>query len=415
MYKKWIVIILTAAILLAGCSTPGTAGSSSETAQAETNSSSAEIPQSETDSSSAEIPRSETDSSSAEISQPDANSSSSENTSEETDISSETAAEEPDTSSAETSQQETDTEAEPQLYEFNPHLHSDLLAKEIPQENWDAMYSLSDALRTGADTFECSGREAYDWCMDSVNLANLIPAACMRITSESSDGTIPFENGRGRIYYKMPAEEYVVRQAEFEKMIADVLNEYLEKDDNDFEKCLKLYDYMESNYSYDYDPNTDEKSEDGYVYSAFMTHKGQCIDLSAVYCHLLLQAGVDALNVGCFYDNMDHAWTYAIVNGQGYHIDPTWALKDVLYTDSLYLSYFMMTDEIRTSTGCPVDDLTVQMLPKFWVKSSSITLPATDDRYYVGDSAVFKSLDEKNKILCYLDEDGAEQKLNYDI
>ena len=96
----------------------------------------------------------------------------------------------------------------------------------------------------------------------------------------------------GRIYYEMPAEDFVEREADFEQKVEDVLNNTLEKDDNEYEKYT------------------------------FMTHKGKCIDLSGIYAFLLLQSGVEALSVGSF-DDQDHGWVYARVNGQGYHLDPT--------------------------------------------------------------------------------------------
>ena len=58
-------------------------------------------------------------------------------------------------------------------------------------------------------------------------------------------------------------------------------------------------------------------------------------------------------------------------------------------------------------------DLTVQLLPQFWVSKSSITLPATDVSYYPGPYSTFKSLDEENKILYFYDSDGAILELNY--
>ena len=47
------------------------------------------------------------------------------------------------------------TESEPETsatetqgkFEFNPHVYSAQLAKTVPQEHWDALYSLCDALR----------------------------------------------------------------------------------------------------------------------------------------------------------------------------------------------------------------------------------------------------------------------------
>ena len=317
-----------------------------------------------------------------------------------------------ETTPAETTPAETSETAVPELYEFDPHLYVPMLAPEIPQDHWESLYNLCDALRAGADTFECSSEEAYKWCTDAGTLANLFPAASMRIADKGGGGTVPWEDGVGRVYYRMPVDEYVSRQAEFEQMITGVLNSTIEKDDDDYEKCLKLYNYMETNYTYDYEGRPDQGSEDGYTYYTFMSHTGQCIDLSGVYAYLLLQAGVEAVSLGC-YDELDHEWVYAIVNGQGYHIDPTWALKSDCVGAALYLSYFMMNDETRTETGCPVDDLTVQLLPQFWASKSSVTFPAEDDSYYTGEWTVFESLDEENKILHYQDNRGTSRELHY--
>ena len=151
---------------------------------------------------------------------------------------------------------ETETETEPEIsetaakeaFEFNPHLYSPTLAQEIPEDYWDSFYNMCDALRKGEDTFECSSQDAYDFCMLPGTTANLFPAACIKISGESDDGSIPYENGTGRIYYKMPVEEFVQRQADFEVLITDILNSTLEPDDNDFEKALKLYLYIGNNY-----------------------------------------------------------------------------------------------------------------------------------------------------------------------
>ncbi len=312
--------------------------------------------------------------------------------------------------SEETQTETTAAAAEPESFAFNPHVYSPKLAEEIPQDHWESFYHLCDALRAGETTFACSSREAYEWATDPSILGHLFPPACMKITGESNDGTVPFENGTGRIYYRIPVEEYKERQAEFEEAVTNVLNGCLEADDDDFEKCLKLYNYMESNYIYE---NFPEGCGDGAYYYTFMTHKGVCDELSGVYVYLLMQVGVDALEIGCFEPDMCHAWTYVILDGQGYHIDPTWALMSGFDTEKLCLEYFMMTDEHRISDGCPVDDLTVDLLPEFWVNMSSLTFPATDDRFYAKDFATLDSLDEKNKILHYTDMYGTSFEMSY--
>ena len=293
--------------------------------------------------------------------------------------------------------------AEQEPFEYNAHLYSSLIAQEVPQEYWDSFYNLCDALRAGEESFECHGREAYDWCMDPGTLANLMPAACMKISGGTDTGTI---------HYDMPADEFADREAEFEKLVEGILNSTIEKDDTDYEKCLKLYDYMETNYSYDYDGRPEGMNDDGYIYFTLQSHSGQCIDFAGVYAFLLLQAGVEAVSVGCS-DGVDHEWTYVLVNGRGYHIDPTWALRESADSGQLYLSYFMMSDEIREMEGCPVGDLTVQLLPRFWANMSSVSFAADDDSYYLGEYSVFESMDEDRKILHYRDIHGREHLLYY--
>ena len=301
-------------------------------------------------------------------------------------------------------------EPEPTKYEFNPHLYISLLAADVPQDYWDSFYNLCDALRAGETTFMCSSEAAYRWATDPATLNELFPSACTKIKGESNDGSTPFENGVGRIYYQMPIDEYVERQAQFEAVIADVLNDHLEADDNDFEKCLKLYDYLETAYSYDYDFL--EEMPDGANYLTIMSGTGECIELGSVYAYFLLQAGVEALQVGCNNTDMAHAWTYLVIDGKGYHSDPTWSLKSETGEYDLYLYYFLMNDERRADSGCAVDDLQVPLLPRYWANLSSAEFEAADDTYGFPDESYLTSLDEENKIVryrCY----GEEYEFNY--
>ena len=301
-------------------------------------------------------------------------------------------------------------ERESAKYEFNHHLYIPLLASEIPQDYWDSFYNLCDALREGKTTFACSSEAAYKWATDPITLTELFPAACTRIKGEGDDGSIPFENGIGKIYYQMPIDKYVERQAQFETIIVDVLNTYLEPDDDEFEKCLKLFDYMSTHYSYDFD--FVEIMPDGANYLTIMTGKGQCIELASVYAYFLLQAGVEALQVGCNNSSIAHAWAYVVINGKGYHSDPTWSLRSNEAGDDLSLYYFLMNGERRTDTGCSVDDLTAPLLPRYWANISSVEFAAADDEYCFPSASFLKSIDEDNKIVRYIC-DGEEHELNY--
>lgn len=298
-------------------------------------------------------------------------------------------------------------EAAAGAYEFNPHLYVPLLAQDIPQDYWDSFHNLCDALRAGEDTFVCSSEAAYKWATDPATLTELFPAACTRIRSGSSGGMARWENGVGYICYEIPAGEYAERQAAFEAKVTEVLNDCLEPDDDDYEKCLKLFDYLALHYSYDYD--TREDMSDGANYLTIMTGKGKCIQLGSVFAYFLLQAGVEAVQVGCTNDEIAHAWTYIVLDGKGYHSDLTWALRSDDEGDDLSLYYFLMDGQRRADSGCAVDDLTSPLLPRYWANQSAVSFDAEDSSRSFPSGSFLIWIDEEHKTVRYLCDSGVEE------
>ena len=297
-------------------------------------------------------------------------------------------------------------------FEFNAHVFSPTILPRIPQDYWDSFYNLCDALRAGETSFACSSQDAYNWCTDMGVLCNYFPAAGTKIAAGSDDGSAPFENGTGKIRYLVPVEEYLARQADFEALITGIINDNVESDDSEYEKALKLYLYMANNFIYDDNMDYD----DNFVYYTFKTRKGVCGNFAAVYTYLLLQVGVDAVHVGCFEENMCHAWTYAVIDGKGYYIDPTWALKSSWEgVDYIYLDYFLMSDQERNSDGCLVYDLTADVVPEFWVNMTQVRFTAEDSSYNLREFCNYVSLDEENKILYYTDMSGNIREFRYEV
>lgn len=295
-------------------------------------------------------------------------------------------------------------------YTFNPHLYVSLIAQDVPQEYWDAFHSLCDALRAGEAEFACSSEEAYRWAMDVSTWAELFPAACTKIKQAERNEPVPWKNGTGRIVYRMPADEFAAREAAFEAKVEEVLNTVLELDDSAFEKCLKLYHYICEHYTYNYD--FQETMPDGANYLAILEGKGQCVQLGSVYAYFLLQAGVEAMQVGCTNPQIAHAWTYFVIDGKGYHSDPTWALYSPEDGQELCLYYFLMSDSRRENSGCAVDDLTSPLLPRYWSKLSASKFIAGEDGLAFPAVSFFLRLDEADRTVIYSVE-GEEQSLRY--
>ncbi|MBR4429706.1 MAG: transglutaminase domain-containing protein [Clostridiales bacterium] len=285
-------------------------------------------------------------------------------------------------------------------FEFDPHAYSAMLETCYSEEYRDSFFNLCDALQEGKTTFECSSEEVYKWCMDPVTLNQLYPVAVMQL--ETSDGG--YSDGTGHFSYKKSVEEYLARQEEFQNDVTDIMNSYIRSDYTDFEKCLALYDYIDSNYTYDHDGEVG-KTQDGSGYTCYKLKKGICCDIGAWYAYLLMECGVNAIEVQNWgtEDSLGyHAWTFVEIDGRGYHIDATWGLKSEYETGNLIMDYFMMTDSDRAESGYLAEDLQVPILPYFYAKDCpDYDFTASDTRYRLPYYSSCESYDTDLNIIYY--------------
>ncbi len=281
-------------------------------------------------------------------------------------------------------------------YTFNVHVCPKKLYDAYGPEEWESFFNLCDALEAGEDSFECSSRDAYEWCFSGGPLSKYYPVARFYVTADYING---YQNGIGHFTYDIPKEEFMQKQKDFEQLVVDILNENVRKDYTDFEKCVALYEYMVTNYTYDYVQcanndveimNTLPKDSFG-TYRTFRDKEGICDNLSAVYNFLLLQCGVEAVQ----FEGQNHAWTYVTIDGEGYFIDPTWGLHSECFHD---LDYFMMTEADREPYFG--DDMHPVMF-YYEHKNKDVDFSATDDKYAVLHGGDFVALDTENKILYY--------------
>ncbi|MCR4647569.1 MAG: transglutaminase-like domain-containing protein, partial [Lachnospiraceae bacterium] len=269
----------------------------------------------------------------------------------------------------------TEPEAEPEPFEFNPHVYTELMSEYCTKEMWDSFYNMIDAIRAGGDTFECSDEKAYEWCLDPCTIGNYYPPACTLVVGDG------YENGVGRLAYKMDKEEFAARAEAFEEEITRMVNEAVRSDYSEFEKVMCMYEYMCRNFVYDYEPLDGQGIDDFSTYACLMKKNGICCEIASAYTYLLYQCGVEAIHYG---QGAYHDWVYVVVGGKGYHVDPTWALHGENPDYYLYLQYFMMTEEERISQGFDRD--------KFEVGELWYLMPDYDLERYSATDETFKPL-----------------------
>ena len=187
---------------------------------------------------------------------------------EETSVS-ETAIE---TTQTETAVTETTKEAE--KFVFKRHVHTNLLSQYVTEDMWQSLYNLMDAIYEGADTFECSDKKAYDWCINDTVIGTFLPPVCMFVEGGG------FENGTGKIKYKMDKDKLKERIGNFEKEVERMLNEAIRSDYSDFEKVMGLYAYICKNFVYDYNPLDGQGIDDFSDYACLMKKNGICCEIA---------------------------------------------------------------------------------------------------------------------------------------
>ena len=300
---------------------------------------------------------------------------------------------------------ETTKEAEP--FKFNPHVHTNLISEVFKDEWWESFYNMCDAMREGKDSFECIDEECFKACTHDVFIGTFFPAACTIVVGDG------YENGTGKLKYKMDKDKFLERQAAFEKEIERMLNEAIRTDYSEFEKVMGLYDYMCKNFRYDYEPLDGQGIDDFSDYACLTKKNGICCEFAGAYSYLLLQAGVDATPFEGDGEAGYHGWTYVVVGGKGYHCDATWGAHGENPDNRLTLQYFMMTEQERLDNGFNKETVRPDLIWPFVEKVTSV-FPATDTTFKPFHNYLyFVEMDTVRNVVVFEEIGGDRFELDY--
>ena len=307
---------------------------------------------------------------------------------------------------SETTEATTTTEARGH-FEFKPVVMSSIFREMMGEDMYKAYCNYVKAVQNGEDDFEVKDEHTYDWMIGQ------FPSQFHLLYSEYTESGYggAFKNGRAKFQYKISKEELKTKEAEFEKLVTNILNENLRDDYSDFEKALALYLYFSKTYSYDYE-SYDKMNDDPFMhfsgYRFLTTGHGICSECSAAYSYLLLQAGVDATLAGGNGNNGEgHGWSYVTINGKNYHIDPTFVMGR-----ENCLSYFMMTDEQRESEG-GFEKSKNTIACHYKGDHNGSKYDASDDFFKPLWGGTLTSWDHKKKVIYYEDMNGNPATFDY--
>lgn len=127
----------------------------------------------------------------------------------------------------------------------------------------------------------------------------------------------------------------------------------LPADAPDADRALFLFDHIVQNTRYD---ETAPHSQS--LVSCLVEGRAVCAGYARALQYLLLAADIPCSLVNGTANGVSHAWVLAQLDGEWYHMDPTWADSDELFggRELLLCEYFVMTTEQLLLSHTPQED-----------------------------------------------------------
>ena len=169
------------------------------------------------------------------------------------------------------------------------------------------------------------------------------------------------------------------RAIEEERIVREVLDEYVNDTMSDYEKELALHDYLTSHCRY----GTDNPSKPMYhtAYGALVNHVAVCEGYAYALELMLNCVGIDCRYIA----GGRHAWNQVKINGEWYHVDATWD-DPVTGLDQ------EVENEKHTYFNLP--DTYMEELDHVWNKSDYYVCTNIESNYYNVNQTLYGTYDE---------------------
>lgn len=215
--------------------------------------------------------------------------------------------------------------------------------------------------------------------------------------------------GKLTISYSKSKEDIKNHQDEIEKVREEFIRENISESMSDYEKILKIHDYIVINSRYDerLEQNGSVPPESNSSYGILVLGVGVCEGYAKSMKYLLDASDIESRIVVGVSRGENHVWNLVNIGGEYYHIDPTW--DDPITNDGsdiLRYNYFNLSDdEISRSHSWDRDKYPVADNNKYnYFSYNDLVVSGID------------GLEDKLKRSLLLGEDNLSVKmLNYDV
>lgn len=127
---------------------------------------------------------------------------------------------------------------------------------------------------------------------------------------------------------------------EVSTVVEDFINKYIYNNMSDFEKEIKIIEYLVENIDYDYENllNDTIENESYTIYGALIKHKAVCAGYASAFDVMCRAVGIESkIITGSAINNTNHAWNQVKIDGDWYNVDVTF--EDPIVNNSTKNNY----------------------------------------------------------------------------
>lgn len=162
-------------------------------------------------------------------------------------------------------------------------------------------------------------------------------------------------------------EEIEIYKASLDNVMLEVFN-YIGDASNNYEKALKVYEYIILSCEYDFESaeiktsgseSTMESVESGTVIGALINNTAVCSGYAKAFDYILNYLGIECFSVVGEVDSVGHEWSMLYLAGEYYNVDCTWGDAIVEGVDENYIiyDYFCLTTQMISTTHTESEDI----------------------------------------------------------
>jgi len=284
-------------------------------------------------------------------------------------------------------------------YEFNPHVISKEYVTLYGKEIEEVFYSFCDAVLNGESKFKCDSKEQF-------HIVLSIARVCLPIASQYVDkDKIYVENGIGYISYKIDRDELLMNVNKFKEKVTNIISSSVPYKEDDFIIAMELLTAVANKDEFDENGLSLDNALKWQPYRAIMDNEGICQEIAGEYIYYLLQVGINATTCSGLSKDKEfaHEWVVIELEGEHYHIDPTFTID---HKNSL--AFFCLDDMMRERYG----DFDMENLS--YADSSKINYKIQNEKFKELWGAELYTIDhEKRKINMTIFYSGENKEYNY--